>query len=205
MCKRRTSLRFLGELCAADVDRLSPENSRSLFRAAVQETKLGSADLGVWREHEDALFAEVRAVLLGTVCARRVGFRNGRSVHTAQRPRLSSPSDKTAGREGGRWRAESSQGPPAGHAEPRLSGTRSCRFGGCPSAQRRCPRRLRRFRSNRRRRSAGSNVARDVSSRGALPRCRPRTRSLALAAVGRRRRSDGTTVGIQLGNCQRPT
>ena len=58
---------FLGELCAEDVDRLSPANSRSLFRAAVEGTKLGPSDLGVWREQKDALFAEVRAVLLGAL------------------------------------------------------------------------------------------------------------------------------------------
>ena len=56
---------FLGELCAEDVHRLSPEDSRSRFRAAVAQTKLGPADLGVWRDREDALFAEVRAALLG--------------------------------------------------------------------------------------------------------------------------------------------
>ena len=56
---------FLAELCAEDIHRLSSHNSRSQFRTAVFETKLGPADLGVWREREDALFAEVRAVLLG--------------------------------------------------------------------------------------------------------------------------------------------
>lgn len=58
---------FLGEFCGTDVERRSVAESRAVFREAVDKTALGHADLGVWRNREDALFAEVRAELFGAV------------------------------------------------------------------------------------------------------------------------------------------
>ena len=58
---------FLGEICGTDFERRSVAESRAIFREAVDRTALGHVDLGVWRNHEDALFAEVRAELFGAV------------------------------------------------------------------------------------------------------------------------------------------
>lgn len=58
---------FLGEVCGTDVERRSVAASRVMFREAVDKTALGPADLGAWRNREDALFAEVRAELIGGV------------------------------------------------------------------------------------------------------------------------------------------
>ncbi|MDE0659920.1 MAG: hypothetical protein OXI79_09775 [Gammaproteobacteria bacterium] len=58
---------FLGEMCATDFERRSVAESRAMFREALGKTALGNADLGPWRNCEDALFAEVRAELFGAV------------------------------------------------------------------------------------------------------------------------------------------
>ena len=58
---------FLGEICGTDIDRQAVADSRATFNAAVADTQLGATELGVWRGREDALFAEVRAELLGGV------------------------------------------------------------------------------------------------------------------------------------------
>ncbi len=60
-------LTFLGEICGTDFERRSVSESRAMFQEAVDKTALGQAELGVWRNREDALFAEVRAELYGAV------------------------------------------------------------------------------------------------------------------------------------------
>lgn len=69
---------FLGEMCDTDFERRSVAESRAIFREALGTTALGHAELGPWRNCEDALFAEVRAELFGAVVpgesdAERVG------------------------------------------------------------------------------------------------------------------------------------
>ena len=61
----RDFLTLLGEICGYDVERVSYEQSRAAFRQALDRTRSRPADLGVWASREDALYAEVRAVLLG--------------------------------------------------------------------------------------------------------------------------------------------
>ena len=58
---------FLGEICGTDFERRSVAESRAVFQEAVDRTALGQAELGAWRNREDALFAEVRAELFGAV------------------------------------------------------------------------------------------------------------------------------------------
>ena len=61
----RDFLTLLGEICGYDVERVSYEQSRAAFGQALDRTRSRPADLGVWASREDALYAEVRAVLLG--------------------------------------------------------------------------------------------------------------------------------------------
>ena len=61
----RDFLTFLGEICDYDVERVSYERSRAAFGQALARTRSRPADFGVWATREDALYAEVRAVLLG--------------------------------------------------------------------------------------------------------------------------------------------
>ena len=61
----RDFLTLLGEVCDHDVERVSYERSRAAFGHALARTRSRPADLGVWATREDALYAEVRAVLLG--------------------------------------------------------------------------------------------------------------------------------------------
>lgn len=58
-------LTLLGEICGYDVERVGYEQSRAAFGRALARTRSRPADLGVWATREDALHAEVRAVLLG--------------------------------------------------------------------------------------------------------------------------------------------
>jgi len=58
---------FLGEICDTDFERRSVAESRAMFREALGKTALGHAELGPWKNCEDALFAEVRAELFGAV------------------------------------------------------------------------------------------------------------------------------------------
>ncbi|MDE0422533.1 MAG: hypothetical protein OXK76_16840 [Gammaproteobacteria bacterium] len=58
---------FLAEMCDTDFERRSVAESRAMFREALGKTALGPAELGPWRNCEDALFAEVRAELFGAV------------------------------------------------------------------------------------------------------------------------------------------
>ena len=58
---------FLGEMCDTDFERRSVAESRAMFREALGKTALGHAELGPWRNCEDALFAEMRAELFGAV------------------------------------------------------------------------------------------------------------------------------------------
>ena len=59
-------LTFLGEVCGSDVERQPSGTGRTLFDTALRETKLGRAAFGPWQGRRDALFAEIRAILLGT-------------------------------------------------------------------------------------------------------------------------------------------
>ena len=61
----RDFLTLLGEICGYDVERVPHEQSRAAFGQALARTRSRPADLGVWASREDALYAEVRAVLLG--------------------------------------------------------------------------------------------------------------------------------------------
>ena len=61
----RDFLTLLGEIRGHDVQRVSHEQSRAAFGQALARTRSRPADLGVWASREDALHAEVRAVLLG--------------------------------------------------------------------------------------------------------------------------------------------
>ena len=61
----RDFLTLLGEICGHDVQRVSHEQSRTAFGRALARTRSRPTDLGVWASREDALYAEVRAVLLG--------------------------------------------------------------------------------------------------------------------------------------------
>ena len=61
----RDFLTLLGEICGYDVERVAYERSRATFGQALVRTRSRPADLGVWAAREDALYAEVRAVLLG--------------------------------------------------------------------------------------------------------------------------------------------
>ena len=61
----RDFLTLLGEICGYDVKRVAYEQSRAAFGQALARTRSRPADLGVWASREDALHAEVRAVLLG--------------------------------------------------------------------------------------------------------------------------------------------
>ena len=61
----RDFLALMGEICGYDVKRVGYEQSRAAFRQALVRTRSRPADLGVWASREDALYAEVRAVLLG--------------------------------------------------------------------------------------------------------------------------------------------
>ena len=61
----RDFLTLLGEICGYDVERVTYERSRAVFGQALAGTRSRPADLGVWATREDALYAEVRAVLLG--------------------------------------------------------------------------------------------------------------------------------------------
>ena len=61
----RDFLTLLGEICGYDVERVGYEESRAAFGRALARTRSRPADLGVWATREDALYAEVRAVLLG--------------------------------------------------------------------------------------------------------------------------------------------
>ena len=58
-------LTLLGEICGYDVERVGYDQSRAAFGRALARTRSRPADLGVWATREDALHAEVRAVLLG--------------------------------------------------------------------------------------------------------------------------------------------
>ena len=61
----RDYLTLLGEVCGYDVERVSYERSRAAFKRALERTRSRPTDLGVWATRQDALYAEVRAVLLG--------------------------------------------------------------------------------------------------------------------------------------------
>ena len=61
----RDFLTLLGELCGYDVERVGYEQSRAAFAQALAKTRSRPADLGAWASREDALYAEMRAVLLG--------------------------------------------------------------------------------------------------------------------------------------------
>ncbi|MCY4652343.1 MAG: hypothetical protein OXC95_04175 [Dehalococcoidia bacterium] len=61
----RDFLALLGEICGYDVERVGYEQSRAAFEQALIRTRSRPADLGVWAGREDALYSEVRAVLLG--------------------------------------------------------------------------------------------------------------------------------------------
>ncbi|MDE0193394.1 MAG: hypothetical protein OXQ90_18725, partial [Gammaproteobacteria bacterium] len=65
---------FLGEICDTDFERRSVAESRAMFQEAVEKTALGPAELGPWRNCEDALFAEMRAELFGAVVSGRSDF-----------------------------------------------------------------------------------------------------------------------------------
>lgn len=61
----RDFVTLLGEICGDDVTRLTYAQSRAAFAEALAQTRLGRADLGPWSDREDALYAELRAILLG--------------------------------------------------------------------------------------------------------------------------------------------
>ena len=61
----RDFLTLLGEICGYDVERVAYERSRAAFGQALARTRSRPNDLGVWATRENALHAEIRAVLLG--------------------------------------------------------------------------------------------------------------------------------------------
>ena len=63
-----TALNFLslmGEIRGRDVERITYDRSRAVFDDALKRTRIGPAEMGAWATHTDALYAEIRAVLLG--------------------------------------------------------------------------------------------------------------------------------------------
>ena len=58
-------LSFLGEVCGRDVVRQSADVSRRRFSNALALARIGAARLGPWRGRDEALFAEVRAAMVG--------------------------------------------------------------------------------------------------------------------------------------------
>ena len=56
---------LLGEICRYDIARRTYSQSRIAFASAFDQTRLSRNDLGPWAGREDALYAELRAILLG--------------------------------------------------------------------------------------------------------------------------------------------
>ncbi len=56
---------FLGAICRYDISRRTYSQSRIAFASAFDATRLSRNDLGPWAGREDALYAELRAILLG--------------------------------------------------------------------------------------------------------------------------------------------
>jgi len=56
---------FLGEIRGSDVPTQLLEESHLKFEAVLKSASLGAKDLGPWSKYKDALYAEIRAVLLG--------------------------------------------------------------------------------------------------------------------------------------------
>ena len=56
---------LLGLISRTDVPRLTYDQSRAAFAEALAQTRISPARLGQWADREDALYAELRAILLG--------------------------------------------------------------------------------------------------------------------------------------------
>jgi hypothetical protein len=77
---------FLGSLCEKQFKRITLSDSRQRFVETVEQRRLGAQDLGPWRDRSDALFAEVRAFLLGSAVPG-----NDNVINISETVRLSDP------------------------------------------------------------------------------------------------------------------
>ena len=104
---------FLGEVCGADVERLPLSDSRALFAAAT--ARLGRRQAGPWSDRDAALYAEVRAMLVGHAVPG-----DADTIATGDLVRLSDPTyrDRRADDRGVGRAAASALLKVAGHLEP---------------------------------------------------------------------------------------